>query len=403
MAFYSIGGTARQTHWVVNKACRWPSRHSGHKSTQCCPSSTEYAIFETMRRRFLNILAFSLPLQWLLVRFAANHPEWVEQSYSLGLYPYISRFFRWLYGWIPFSIGDVLYILAIIYGIYAVFRYGGRIRTHFWSSLRNVTAGLAVLHLSFYLLWGLNYFRQPLSAQLGLEEGYDQEELIGLIEALTMETNRLQVELTGDSIQAVAIPYSRSEILEKTLEGYARIETDFPEFRYEIPSLKPSLISGLLSYMGYGGYLNPLTGEAQVNARLPLFRYPVVCAHEVSHQVGYSAENEANFIGYLVTQNQEDPYLQYSAAAYALRYCLADLARKDKSLSKALANRINPGVRANYAEMKAFWETYQNPMEPVFKAIFNRYLEANLQKDGIRSYNRVVALLVAYHRTRSAH
>ena len=37
-------------------------------------------------------------------------------------------------------------------------------------------------------------------------------------------------------------------------------------------------------------------------------------------------------------------------------------------------------------------------MEPVFKSIFNRYLEINKQKDGIRSYNRVVALIVGYHR-----
>ena len=37
-------------------------------------------------------------------------------------------------------------------------------------------------------------------------------------------------------------------------------------------------------------------------------------------------------------------------------------------------------------------------MEPVFKALFNSYLEVNRQKDGIASYNRIVSLLVAYRR-----
>jgi hypothetical protein len=150
--------------------------------------------------------------------------------------------------------------------------------------------------------------------------------------------------------------------------------------------------------MGYGGYLNPFTGEAQVNNRLPLFRYPVVSGHEVGHQLGYSAENETNFIGYLVTLRNPDVNFQYAAAAYGLSYCLSEIRRRDKGLYEKLLKDINPGVRANYKELSDFWKGYANPMEPVFKSIFNRYLEINKQKDGIRSYNRVVALIIGHHR-----
>ena len=200
-----------------------------------------------MRRRFLNILALSLPIQWVLVRIAAAHPEWVEQYYSRGLYPSISRFFRTLYGWVPFSVGDILYLLLLAGVLYTGFKFGRRLRTHFWTSLRNIVAALAVLHFSFYLLWGLNYFRLPISQHLGLEETYDREELLGLIEVLTDEVNELQQELAGDTLQAVVFPYKRQEILEKTLEGYDRITGVFPEFRYHNPSLKPSLISTWLN------------------------------------------------------------------------------------------------------------------------------------------------------------
>lgn len=361
-------------------------------------SGIEYAIFDAMRRRLLNILALSLPLQWVLIRWLARYPEWVEEHYSLGLYPHISGFFRRLYGWIPFSVGDLLYGFLLSGILWVVYQHGRRLRTHFRESLRNLLAGLAVLHLTFYLLWGLNYFRQPLSERMGLEEAYDEAALLELVSTLIQEVNALQEQLTGGRTEQVVIPYDREDILNRTLEAYRVYGSAEPAFRYIHPSLKPSLISLGLSYMGYGGYLNPFTGEAQVNARLPLFRFPVVCAHEVGHQLGYSAENETNFIGYLLTRSQDDPYMQYSAAAYALGYCLAEVRRRDPTLAKSLVKELNAGVLANYAELRTFWESYQNPMEPVFKAIFNQYLEANLQKDGIRSYNRVVGLMIGYHK-----
>ena len=35
----------------------------------------------------------------------------VERIYSMGVYPVVSRFQRLLFGWIPFSVGDLLYAL----------------------------------------------------------------------------------------------------------------------------------------------------------------------------------------------------------------------------------------------------------------------------------------------------
>lgn len=358
--------------------------------------------FDPMRSRFKWYLALSLPLQWLLVAWAAANPQWVERWYSLGLYPYLSLFFRRLYGWLPFSVGDLLYFALGVLAIGYLVRYGYRLRANFWAFARDVLAVLAVVHGTFYLLWGLNYFRQPVSAPLGLEEAYTTEELVALTGELAAAANGLQRTLTGDTLSPVLVPYTRTEILKKTETAYQLLAARHAQFGYTSPSLKPSLFSTLLSYMGYGGYLNPFTGEAQVNAKLPLFRFPAVAGHEVGHQLGYSAENETNFIGYLAIREHPDPYFRYSAATFALSYCLAEVDRRDSLLRKKLTRGLHPGVMGNYAEVKAFWEKYQNPMEPVFKALFNQYLEANRQKDGIASYNRIVSLLVAYRRNEEA-
>lgn len=349
-------------------------------------------------RKIPNLLVISLPLQWLLIQWLSRNPDWVEQYYSQGLYPMISGFFRSLYGWIPFSVGDIIYLFLVGNGIYLLISRWGGFRLHWKSYVRNIIAGFAVIHFTFYLLWGLNYFRQPLGERLGLKMEYTQEELFAITEYLTQKVNNQHNTLSVASRKRVFESFNRRSVYQQTLKGYQHIADSLPVFNYEQPSLKTSLISGPLTYMGYGGYLNPFTAEAQVNGRLPLFRFPVVCAHEVGHQLGYSAENETNFIGYLVTRQQEDPLLQYSAEAYALSYCLSEINRRDSVLAKQWVTRLQPGVREHYAKMRSFWESYDNPLEPVFKSIFNSYLKANKQADGIRSYNRVVALIIAYHR-----
>ena len=58
-----------------------------------------------------QLLSLFLVVQLLLVKLVSNFPNQIEQYYSNGVYPLISKLFRWLFGWIPFSIGDIYYFL----------------------------------------------------------------------------------------------------------------------------------------------------------------------------------------------------------------------------------------------------------------------------------------------------
>ncbi len=351
-----------------------------------------------MKNRWKNAIALSLIPQIILVRLFSLFPEWVEAYYSQGIYPPISRFFRILLGWIPFSVGDVIYAMLIMLGVLYLYREWNRIRRKPLILLRDVVLVISIAHLSFYISWGLNYYREPLHKSLGLPEQYSQEALVQVTEQLLTRTNGLHLQITGQDSVKVIFPMTKTEIFQKTIKGYEQMEGDYPSLSYAQPSLKKSLFSTGLSYMGYGGYINPFTNEAQVNGKLPKFRYPVVAGHEVGHQIGYSAENEVNFIGYLVTMYNEDIYFKYSASAYALGYCLRELRLKDEAAYKRINAKLHPGVKKNYAEVNAFWKGYENPLEPVFKSIFNTFLKANQQKKGIRSYGMVVSLLVNYHK-----
>lgn len=351
----------------------------------------------TLRNKLRNGIALSIIPQIFLVSWLSGRPDIVEKFYSNSIYPFISTFFRTLFGWIPFSVGEILYTILIILGIRYLIKKHKKIKANKLAFVRDIIMVLSVFYFTFHLTWGLNYYRAPLSDKFGIQNNASYEDIKKLTSELIQNTNQLQLKITGDSTKMVQVPYSRNEIFEKTIGNYNILAEQLPFLEYHMPSIKKSMYSIISSYMGIGGYLNPFTNEAQVNRKTPLFRFPVVSGHEIGHQVGYSAENETNFIGYLVTLKNEDIYFQYSANAYALSYCLNALHRTDENASKELYEQLNEGVIKNYKELKDFNESYENPFEPIFKSIFSTFLKANNQKDGIKSYGKVVNLMVGYH------
>lgn len=350
-----------------------------------------------MKNKFRNGIALSLVPQIIAVAWLSNYPELIEKFYSKGIYPSIAKFFRTLFGWIPFSIGEILYTCIFVLALRYIYKKRRKIKNQKLIFLRDCLMVLSVFYFTFHLVWGLNYHRQPLSETLYINEEATFKDIKLLTQKLVDKTNSLQFQITNDSSEIVTIPYSRKEILEKTVANYNKLDERWSFLKYRKRSIKKSLFSSLSSYMGIGGYLNPFTNEAQVNGKTPLFRYPVVSAHEIGHQIGYAKENETNFIGYLVTTKNEDLYFQYSANAYALSYCLNAIQRTNKSEAQELYNQLNSGVLKNYQELKDFHVAYENPFEPIFKSVFSTFLKANNQADGVNSYSRVVHLLVGYH------
>ncbi len=351
-----------------------------------------------MNSKIKNSIAIALIPQICIVKLLGYFPEFIEKYYSLSIYPIISMFSRSILGKIPFSIGDIIYGVLL----FLMFRYlilkRKNIKKNPKLFFRDIAMVCSIFYFFFHLLWGFNYYREPISKKLNIAEEHTKEELINFVNELIIKTNTIQYSITQDSTAIVAIPYTKKEIFNITINGYQQLKETMPFLAYEKTSLKKSLFSTLLTYMGYGGYLNPFTNEAQVNGLIPNFRYSVVAGHEIGHQIGYSAENETNFIGYIVTSNNSDIYFKYSAYAYALRYCLANIKKQDEFAFEELYCKVNQGVKENYQETSNFWKAHENPLEPIFKSIFNTFLKANNQEDGIKSYRGVVSLLVNYHK-----
>lgn len=351
-----------------------------------------------MRKNIKLILALSLIPQVILLKILVLYPDFVERVYSHGIYIWISKLMRYAFGWIPFSIGDILYTILSVYIIRWLVVNRERILKDTMKWLLDVISAIAVGYFAFHLLWAFNYYRLPLHKSLDIEHDYTTEELIVLTTQLVAKTNTLQLALAGNDTMQVEMPYTKAKILKMVPEGYDELSKEFKYLAYQPRSIKRSIYSVPLTYMGFSGYLNPFTNEAQVDGLIPSFKFPTTASHEVAHQLGYAAENEANFIGSMAAMHHPDVYFNYSGFAFALRHCLGELYKRDESAYRMLLDTIHIGILKNYQEVRTFWDGYQNPLEPLFKTTYDGFLKTNNQSAGMESYSYVVALLVNYHK-----
>ncbi|MEL6810273.1 MAG: DUF3810 domain-containing protein [Bacteroidota bacterium] len=353
-----------------------------------------------MQKRTKVILTLLLPVQYIALLILRRFPEFIETYYSQGIFPYLSKLSRFVFGWIPFSVGDLFYALLIIMLARWLYKNVRRVRTEPVLFVVDITATLSIIYFVFNMMWGLNYYRVPLHQTLELDRDYTTEELISTTERLIVKANQLHRKLGYADSTKIDLPYSQKEIFDKSIDGYKNLEEEYPNLHYSPKSIKKSTWSLGLTYMGYSGYFNPLTGESQVNRLIKTYKFPVVSCHEQAHQIGYAAENEANFIATLATLHNDDPYIQYTGYIFALRYCVNEIARRDMDTYEAILPTINYGILESYREMREFWSSYENPFEDLSKAFWDQFLKANNQSKGIMSYSYMVALVVNYFEDR---
>ena len=346
------------------------------------------------------LLAISIIPQYLIVKWLSNYPELIETYYSNGIYQFTSIVLRYVFGWIPFSVGDLFYTIAGVYIIRWFIINRKRIINDTKQWILEILTACSLLYFAFHLFWGMNYYRLPLHKTLKLDHTYTTEELQSVTEKLIDKANTIHLSITKNDSVKVDIPFTKKELLNMSDDGYKHLAEIYPQLAHSPASSKLSIYSLPLTYMGFSGYLNPLTNEAQIDGLIPLFKYPTTICHEKAHQIGYAAENETNFIGCLAAINNDDIYFKYSGYIFALRHCLNEVFMRDENLYDNLVEKINKGILKNYQEAYEFWNSYQNPLEPLFKESYSTFLKANNQDKGIESYSYAVALFVSYFKNK---
>lgn len=349
-----------------------------------------------MQRKY--ILPLFLLFQILFLKIIAFFPEFVERFYSNGLYVLISKISRFTLGKIPFSVGDVIYGIVILYLLISIWKSKKTWKTEWKNNVLKVLNVLSVVYFLFYFLWATNYYRQPLFEKMKIERDYTDSDLLTFTKKLIAKTNEIQYKITQNDSLKVVFPYSNEQVFEINLNGYKTLSNQYSFLEYTNPSIKKSLFSLPLTYMGFGGYLNPFTNEAQVNYLMPMYNSPTTTCHEMAHQMGFASESECNFIGFLASIKNENLYFQYSGYSTALRYCLNNWYARDEKVFDQLMKTVHPGILKNYKESEDFWKEYDTIIDDGFHTFYDNFLKMNQQKDGMESYSKFVNLIVNYYK-----
>ena len=224
-----------------------------------------------LSKRYLMILLF--PLGYLLNTLSRSNSVITERVYSNGVYRGISWVIGNLWGWLPFSLAELLLPVLVVVATWRIVVWVNRLirsKGKRWIVLRNGILNIllvsSLVYFFFIALWGLNYNRQSLASILGLEvRPSTLDELIEMTEDLLEKTNSLREYVQEDEEGVVVLMGGSSEAFARARKDLRRLQIIFLADRVYRP--KPMLFLPLVAILIFG-ILQP-TAEPNVNMKIP--------------------------------------------------------------------------------------------------------------------------------------
>ncbi len=345
-----------------------------------------------------GITILLLALVGFILMLLANHPNIIEHYYSQGLYPIICRVFHLVFNIFPFSVGDLFYLAVIGCLLYALIRLIRLLIKRRWGStgsfLLNVTIGVQIFVLAFYLFWGMNYYRPSAAIRLNLpDSGYSTADL-KLVTTMLIDSANASRAKIGDA----DLHQDNKAIYKTAINAVSFLSDSSSNFYTYNPNIKSSLLTPLLNYIGTSGYYNPFTAEAQINYQMPVFLRPFVACHEMSHQMGYGPEDEANFVGFIAGIRSSNRLFRYSAYYVGVQEFMFALRQQDSVARNELKKRISPLVINDFKAERTYWTFYAGKAEVLTSLFYDNFLKANNQPQGLRTYNQMIRLVMSWYR-----
>ncbi len=354
-------------------------------------------MFKSLLRDRLFLL---LLLLVIAIRLFSLNELRVEKYYATGFYPFFSRILRVLTGWIPFSLGDLLYIAAFLFLVIKAWKLikllaRRRVKEYLsWILFRKYIRLVLWIYIVFNISWGLNYNRVGIAGQLGLQvQNYSKQEILQLTGLLLNKLNLYAAQIDTVDRAEVERP---ANLFKAGVADFAQAERLYPFLQYSQPSLKVSIYSYLGHYFGFTGYINPFTAEAQLNINEPMFIKPFVLNHEIAHQVGYGKENEASFVSFLACKESANLHTKYSVYYEMFLSAFRESLVADSSLAKIFREKLHLRVTRDRAFELNWRRQRKNNVQPLVTDFYDNYLRLNNQPKGMATYNEVIAWLIAY-------
>jgi hypothetical protein len=328
-----------------------------------------------MRGSFLLAFEVLAMLAGAFALLARPSAEWIESAYANGFYPGWQHLASAITLPLPFSLGDVAVLAAIL-------ALGWLLVGSFRRPRLLLVAGalLGVVVFWFEASWGWNYNRAPIESRVAYVAANANDAAVDKLRALAMAR-----------MNALAAPahanesYDRDALRGSWLPVVRRLGDTWDP---NVGRYKRSIFDPFMTATGTSGFINPLTLESQLASDLLWFEEPFDLSHEWSHVAAYAREDEANYIALVTCIRSKDPTIAYSGWMELFLY-LPPLPKYDRKAFSPLvwadfgAIRARNAKHLNLSLSRFTWRTY------------GAYLKSNHIAGGIENYNEITRLFLA--------
>ena len=111
--------------------------------------------------------------------------------------------------------------------------------------------------------------------------------------------------------------------------------------------------------------------------------------------MGFAREQEANFVGYLIGINSNNPELRYSTEYFTLKSLLNSIVSEDEEFVKYVLNKYSDAMKRDRLYEKRFTLKHRGIITEFFGFSNNLFLKSN-QQEGSVTYSYFINLLVRY-------
>jgi hypothetical protein len=328
-----------------------------------------------MRGSFLLLLEVVAMLAGAFALLVRPSAEWVERAYAGGFYPGWQHVAAAITLPLPFSLGDVAGLAAILAFVWLLVK---SIRTPKLLLAAGALAG--VMAFWFEASWGWNYDRAPVESRVRYDATAANDAALTQLRTLAM------ARMNALAAPAHARPaYDRDALRTAWLPVVRRLGDTWDP---DVGRYKRSIFDPFMTATGTSGFINPLTLESQLASDLLWFEEPFDLSHEWSHAAAFAREDEANYIAVLTCIRSKDPAIAYSGWLELFLY-LPPLRKYDRKAFSPLVWEDFAAIRArnarhlNLSLSRFTWHAY------------GAYLKSNHIAAGVANYNEVTRLFLA--------
>lgn len=333
-----------------------------------------------MRKRGSSLLAAEIVAIVAGAGALLVHPDaaWIERAYSDGFYPGWQHLAAAITLPLPFSLGDVVGVVAAGAMLWLLYR---SIRAP--RLLLSALALAGLMAFWFEASWGWNYDRAPVEARMRYDASRADAAAADALRALAI------AKLNALAAPAHArITYDRDDLRAAWLPVVRRLGDDWDP---HVGRFKRSIADPFMTATGTSGFINPFTLESQLATDVLWFEEPFDLAHEWSHVAAYAREDEANYIAAVTCTRAKDPVIAYSGWFELFLY-LPPLRHYDTKTFSPLvwadfkALRERNAKHLNLSLSRFTWHAY------------GAYLKSNHVAAGVANYDEVTRLYLAIPR-----